>query len=118
MEVDEDEIEEEDADEDSSVGYAPPSTEPSWAKKLKAKMKALFCMQAKGQYRSHVVQKENCRRDKRILRTFGEEASSGSEKHITPKAAWMAKHGYKWTDSEEEQEETIPTAETDEEREE
>ena len=43
MNVDEDEVEEEEA-EDSSAGYAPPSTEPSWAKRLKAKMKALFCM--------------------------------------------------------------------------
>ena len=48
MNVDEDEVEEEEEVEDSSVGYAPPSTEPSWAKKLKAKMKTLFCMQAKG----------------------------------------------------------------------
>ena len=118
MDMDEDEYEEEEADEDSSAGYAPPSTEPSWAKKLKNKMKALFCMQAKGQYMSHVAQKESRRRDKRIVRTFGEEISSGSEKHITPEAEWMAKQGYKWTDSEDEQEETIPTAETDEERDE
>ena len=41
MDVDEDEFEEEEA-EDSSEGYAPPSAEPSWAKMLKAKMKALF----------------------------------------------------------------------------
>ena len=51
MDVDEDEIEEEEADEDSSDGYVPPSTEPSWAKKLKNKMKKLFCMQSHGQYR-------------------------------------------------------------------
>ena len=42
--MDEDEIEEEDADEDSSAGYSPSSSEPSWAKKLKNKMKALFYM--------------------------------------------------------------------------
>ena len=48
MDVDADEIEEEDADEDSSAGYSPSSCETSWAKKLKNKMKALFCMQAKG----------------------------------------------------------------------
>ena len=54
MDVDDDEIEEEEA-EDSSKGYAPPSAEPSWAKKLKAKVKALFCMQAKGQYQTHVA---------------------------------------------------------------
>ena len=118
MDVDEDEIEEEEADEDSSAGYAPPSTEPSWAKKLKAKMKALFCMQAKGQYRTHVASKESRRHDKRILRSFGEEISSGFEKHITPEAEWMAKQGYKWTDSKEEIEETVPAAESDEEHEE
>ena len=116
MDVDKDEIEEEEADEDSSAGYAPPSTEPSWAKKLKNKMKALFCMQAKGQYRSHVAQKESRRRDKRILRTFGEQISSGSERVITPEAAWMAKQGYKCTTSKEEKEEPIPAAESDEER--
>ena len=65
MNVDEDEVEEEEEAEDSSAGYAPPSTEPSWAKKLKAKMKTLFCMQAKGQYRTHVASKESRRRDKR-----------------------------------------------------
>ena len=64
---------------------------------------------------SHVAQKESRRRDKRILRTFGEEISSGSEKHITPEAEWMAKQGYQWTESEEE---PIPAAESDEERDE
>ena len=115
MDVDEDEIEEEEADEDSSVGYAPPFAEPSWAKKLKAKMKALFCMQAKGQYRTHVASKESRRRNKRILRTFGKDISSGSEKHITPEAKWMAEQGYQWTESEED---PIPAAESDEERDE
>ena len=54
MDIDDDEFEEEEA-EDSSEGYAPPSSEPSWAKKLKAKVKSLFCMQAKGQYQTHVA---------------------------------------------------------------
>ena len=44
MNVDEDEVEEEEEAEDSSAGYAPPSIESSWAKKLKTKMKKLFCM--------------------------------------------------------------------------
>ena len=115
MEVDEDELEEEEADEDSSDGYTPPSSEPTWAKRLKKKMKALFCMQAKVQYKSHVAQKESHRRDKRILTTFGEHMSSGSERVITPEAAWMAKQGYRWTESEED---TIPAAETNEEHDE
>ena len=94
MDVDEDEIEQEDADEDSSTGYSPSSSEPSWAKKLKEKMKTLFCMQAKGQYRTHVASKESRQRDKRILRMFGEIVESRSEKNITPKADWMTKQGY------------------------
>ena len=58
MDVDADEDEEEPADEVSSEGYTPPTSEPSWAKRLKNKMKTLFCMQAKGQYMSHVASKE------------------------------------------------------------
>lgn len=87
MDVDADEIEEEDADEDNSAGYSPSSSEPSWAKKLKNKMKALFYMQAKEQYRSHVAQKESRRHDKQILRTFGEQISIGSQRVITSEAA-------------------------------
>jgi len=112
MNVDEDKVEEEEEAKDCSAGYAPPSTEPSWAKKLKAKMKALFCMQAKGQYKTHVAQKESRQRDKRILRMFSKIVESGSEKNITPEADWMTKQGYQWTESEEE---SIPSAETDEE---
>ena len=101
MDVDEDEIEEEEA-EDSSEEYAPPSAEPSWASKLKDKVKTLFCMQAKGQYLTHVAQKESRQRDKRILRKPGEHVLSGSEKTITPEAAWMEKKGYQWVESDEE----------------
>lgn len=76
-------------------------------------MKALFWMQAKGQYQAHVVSKESRRRDKKIMRVFGEDVSGGSEEHITPEAEWMAKQGYRWTDSKEEH---IPAVESDEER--
>ena len=65
-------VDEEDAGaEDVAEGRAarpsqsPPM--PSWAKKLKDKMKTLFCMQAKGQYRTHVASKESRRRDNKIL---------------------------------------------------
>ena len=75
-------------------------------------MKALFCMQTKGQYRTHVASKESRRRDKKIMRVFGEDVSHGSEEHITPEAEWMAKQGYRWTGSEEEH---IPAAESNEE---
>ena len=60
-----------------------------------------------------MASKESRRRDKKIMRVFGEEGSGGSEEHITPEAEWMEKPGYKWTDSEEE---PIPAAESDEER--
>ena len=80
---------------------------------MKDKMKTLFCMQAKRQYRTHVASKESRRRDKRIMKVFGEAEPDGSERHITPEAEWMAKQGYRWTDSEEDIEETVPAAESD-----
>ena len=116
--VDEEEARAEDVVEDRAARSSQPSSEPSWAKKLKDKMKTLFCMQAKGQYRTHVASKESCRRDKKIMRVFGEDVSGGSEDAIMPEAAWMAKQGFKWTSSEEDIEETIPAAESDEEHEE
>ena len=78
------------------------SAMPSWAVKLKDKMKTLFCMQAKGQYETHVAQKENRQRHKRVLRTLDVEISSGSEDDITPESAWMQAQGYQWSDAEEE----------------
>ena len=48
MDVDADEDEDEVADKDSSEGSISPTSKPSWAKRLKNKMNALFCMQAKG----------------------------------------------------------------------
>ena len=115
MDVDADEDEEEAADEDSSEGYIPPTSEPSWAKRLKNKMKAMFCMQAQGQYRAHVAYKESRRRDKKLMRLCGEDVSGGSEERITPEAEWMAKQGFNWTDSEEDNKETVPAAESEEE---
>ena len=56
-------------------------------------MKTLFCMQAKGQYRAHVTDKESRRHDKKVMRLFGEDVSGGSEDVITPEAAWMSKQG-------------------------
>jgi hypothetical protein len=110
MDVDEDEIEEEEVEE-SSEEYAPPSAEPSWASNLKDKVKTLFCMQAKGQYQTHVAQKESRQRDKRILRKLGKLFSSGSKKNITSEAAWMKKKGYQWAESDEE---SIPAASEEE----
>ena len=113
--VDEEDAGAEDVAEDRAARSSHSSSEPSWAKKLKDKMKTLFCMQAKGQYRTHVASKESRRHDKKILKLYGEDVSGGSEDRITPEAEWMEKQGFKWTDSEEEREETIPAAESDEE---
>ena len=50
------------------------------------------------------------------MRLYGEDVSGGSEDRITLEAEWMAKQGFKWTDSKEDIEETIPAAESDEDR--
>ena len=47
------------------------------------------------------------------MKLYGEDVSGSSEDRITPEAEWMVKQGYKWTDSEEDVEETIPAAESD-----
>ncbi|KAI5016088.1 hypothetical protein ZWY2020_005939 [Hordeum vulgare] len=79
------------------------SAEPSWAKKLKGQMgslkdhmRSLVCMQAKGQYLTHVARKESRQRNKRLLRTLDVHVSSGSEDVITLEAAWMKARDYQW----------------------
>ena len=52
---------------------------PSWAKKLKDKMNTLFCMQAKGQYMTHVAEKHARTRHKELMRQMGATVASGSE---------------------------------------
>ncbi|KAI4973248.1 hypothetical protein ZWY2020_028956 [Hordeum vulgare] len=69
-------------DTKTTVGGGPAShthssAMPSWVAKLKDQMKTLFCMQAKGQYQSHVPQKENRQRHKCVLRTLDVAISSG-----------------------------------------
>ena len=46
------------ADADDDDDYEPSGAEPSWAKKLKRKMKKLFCMESHGQYMTHVAEKK------------------------------------------------------------
>ncbi|KAI4997954.1 hypothetical protein ZWY2020_053296 [Hordeum vulgare] len=81
------------------------SAMPSWAIKLQDKMKTLFYMQAKGQYQTHVAQKQSRQRHKRVLRTLDVDISSGSEDDITPEATWMQAQGYQWSGDEAEEEE-------------
>ena len=109
--VDEDAAGAEDVAGGRSARPTQSDSRPSWAKRLTDKMKSLFCMQAKGQYRAHVESKESRRRHNKILKLYGEDVSAGSEEHITPETEWMEKQGFKWTDSAEEAEESIPAAE-------
>ena len=44
--------------DDDDEDYEPSGAEPSWAKKLKRKMKKLFCMESHGQYMTHVAEKQ------------------------------------------------------------
>lgn len=99
MDVDEDEFEEEEV-EDNSKGYAPSSTEPSWAKKLMAKVKSLFFMQAKGQYKAHVNAKMARHRDKASMRQVGLQVESGSDERITDEEPWTNQQ-CRWSESEE-----------------
>ena len=50
------------------------------------------------------------------MRLYGEDISGGSKDRITPEAEWMAKQSFKWTDSEEDNKETVPNVESDKER--
>ena len=113
--VDEEDAGAEDVVEGRTARPSQSVSRPSWAKKLKDKMKSLFCMQAKGQYMAHVESKESRRRHNKVLQLYGEDVSGGSEEHITPETKWMEKQGYRWTNSEEEVEESIPAAEASDE---
>ena len=99
MDFPDDEDDEDDEDFVVQGGVAPHSApslaEPSWAKKLKEKMKKLFCLQAKGQYRAHVAEKEARRRHKALGRHVGLEVRSGSKEYITDEEVWISRH-CKW----------------------
>ena len=95
---------------DDEPDYEPPSEEPTWAAKLKQKMKKLFCIQAQGQYKAHVAAKKARGRDKAMMRHLGMELSSGSEDKITDEEEWISKN-CKWSESEED---VQPAAEEEE----
>lgn len=77
-----DEVEAE-ADADDYEHYVPFGAEPSWTKKLKRKMKKLFCMESHGQYMAHVSEKKAMSCHKELMRQFGATVASGSEGKIT-----------------------------------
>ncbi|KAI4994387.1 hypothetical protein ZWY2020_029435 [Hordeum vulgare] len=101
-------------DEAVPASCVPSSAEPSLAKKLTDRMKTLFYMQTKGQYTTHVAQKESRQRDKLVMRKLDVHISSESEQDITPEAAWMQKNNLQWAESDKESDEEIEHA-TDEE---
>ena len=71
------ETEEETGAEDDDDDYVPSEAEPSWAKKLKLKMKKLFCMESHGQYMTHVAEKKARGRHKELMRQMGAIVISG-----------------------------------------
>ena len=82
--------------------YVPSEAEPSWAKKLKLKMKKLFCMESHGQYMTHVAEKKARGRHKELMHQMGATVTSGSEGQITGEEEWIQQH-CPWTDSDAEQ---------------
>ena len=70
-------------------------------------------MQAKGQYQTHVAQKENHQRIKRPLRTLDVHVSIGSEDVITPEAAWMQARDYQWDGTDQEVSDEEAAAQSD-----
>ena len=90
------------ATDDHEKDFRPSSTEPSWAQKLKRKMKKLFCMESHGQYMTHVAEKHARVHHKELMRHLGATVASGSEGQITEEEEWI--HQYcPWTDSDAEQ---------------
>ena len=85
--------------EDEDDDYVSSEAEPSWAKKLKLKMKKLFCMEAHGQYMTHVGEKKARSRHKELMRQLGATVNSGSEDQLTEEEEWIQQH-CPWTDSE------------------
>ncbi|KAE8788746.1 Exocyst complex component 7 [Hordeum vulgare] len=79
-------------EEDIASGVVPLTEEPSWAKKLKKKMKKLFYLHAKGQYRAHAANKAAISRHKVLGRQIGLMIESGSEDRFTDEDTWIARH--------------------------
>ena len=93
---------EEEAEAEDDDDYEPSGAEPSWAKKLKLKMKKLFCMESHGQYMTHVADKKARGRHKELMHQLGATVNSGSEDQLTEEEEWIQQH-CPWTDSDTEQ---------------
>ena len=83
---------EDDAEADKDEDYEPSSVEPSWAKRIKRKMKKLFCMESHGRYMSHVSEKKARRYHKELMHQLGASVNSGSEERITDEEEWVQQH--------------------------
>ena len=90
------------ATDDHEEDFGPSSAEPSWEKKLKRKMKKLFCMESHGQYMTHVAEKQARVCHKELMRHLGATIVSGSEGQIPEEEEWIHQH-CPWTDSDAEQ---------------
>ena len=83
---------EDEVEADKDEDYEPSGVEPSWAKRIKFKMKNLFCMESHGQYMSHVSEKEARRRHKELMRQLGATVNSGFEERITNEEEGVQQH--------------------------
>ena len=83
---------EDEAEADKDDDYEPSGVEPSWAKRIKRKMKKLFYMESHGQYMSHVSEKKAHRCHKELMRQLGASVNSGSEERITDEEEWVQQH--------------------------
>lgn len=59
---------------------------------LKEKMKKLFCLQAKGQYRAHAAEKAAISCHKALGRHVGPMIERGSEDRFTHEDKWISHH--------------------------
>jgi len=76
------------------------NAQPSWAKRMEAKLKKIFYFQVDNQkrmYEAHVYAKKACARQKEMMEAQGLTISAGSETNITPEEQWISKHSH-WDD--------------------
>ena len=66
-----------DGEEEPNYEFVPSLEKvPYWESKLKSKMKKLFCIEAKGQYRAHMAEKAARTRHMTMMRALGKEIAS------------------------------------------
>ncbi|KAK1605255.1 hypothetical protein QYE76_028928 [Lolium multiflorum] len=86
---------EESAQEDSDMEYAPPA-DNGWVARIEAKLAKMFCLKTdinRRQYQAHRERKMDRRNTKLIMCKLDIPVESGSEEVITPEEEWLSKHG-------------------------